>query len=267
MATKQQQQDFIAKIGPMAREDMATTGILASLTIAQAICESGWGLSGLTQVSNNLFGIKGSYNGQSVLYPTKEWNGTQYISINDEFKKYPSWAESLSDHSAMFLRLSRYHNLIGVKDYKTACRLVKEDGYATSPTYTQTLINIIESYGLTAYDDVDSINVQPSTETQIVLNAGTWNVRQDPSMSGNIVTQVYGPSVMESDKTQDGWYHTALGWVGPACIEKVVEPVAEEEIVGDTIIVGPMSSGDFNQVYSVIKAKTDALGNIPVEIK
>lgn len=267
MATKQQQQDFLAKIGPMAKADMEKTGILASLTIAQAICESGWGLSGLTKVSNNLFGIKGAYNGQSVLYKTQEWDGSKYVEIYDNFKLYPSWAESLADHSAMFLRLSRYQNLIGVTDYRTACRLVKEDGYATSPTYTQTLTNLIESYGLTVWDDVDSVSVQPSTLTQIVLNAGSWNLRKEPSMSGAVTGIVYGPAVLETDKESGGWYHTAEGWVGPAAIEQVVEPVPEEEITGDTITVGPVSPGDFAQLYSVIRAKADELGNIPVDVK
>ncbi|MGN0653737.1 MAG: glucosaminidase domain-containing protein, partial [Oscillospiraceae bacterium] len=57
------------------------------------------------------------------------------------------------DHSNLFLRLSRYQNLIGERDYKTACRKVQEDGYATAPTYSQALIDIIESYKLYRYDD------------------------------------------------------------------------------------------------------------------
>ena len=146
------QKNFINTIAPMAVETMKKTGVLASLTIAQAILESGWGKSGLTLTSNNLFGIKGSYNGQSVNYPTKEWVNGQYISTTAQFKKYPSWTESLDDHADLFVRLERYHNLLGVTNYKEACRLVKEDGYATSPAYTEALISIIETYHLMDYD-------------------------------------------------------------------------------------------------------------------
>lgn len=146
------QKEFINTIGAAAREDMRVTGILASLTVAQAICESGWGASGLTKAANNLFGLKGSYNGQSVQYPTQEYVNGKYISVVGTFKAYPDWAASINDHSALFLRLDRYANLRGETDYKAACRKVSEDGYATSPTYTATLIKLIEDYGLTEWD-------------------------------------------------------------------------------------------------------------------
>lgn len=146
------QQAFIAKIGPMAAQDMKQTGILASLTIAQAILESGWGKSGLTVAANNLFGIKGSYNGASYSCKTQEWDGSKYVTVTAAFRKYPSWAESLADHSALFLRLDRYANLRGCTDYRKACQYVREDGYATDPNYTAKLVQIIEQYGLTKYD-------------------------------------------------------------------------------------------------------------------
>ena len=111
----------------------------------------------MTKKSNNLFGIKGSYNGAYVTYPTKEWINGEYVSVNANFKKYPSWAESISDHSALFLRLPRYSNLIGEKDYKTACKNVAADGYATSPTYAQSLIKLIEQYKLYEWDNVTCV--------------------------------------------------------------------------------------------------------------
>ena len=80
MATAEQRA-FLDKIGPMAAADMQKTGILASLTVAQAILESGWGKSGLTLKANNLFGIKGAYNGASVSCKTQEWDGSKYITI------------------------------------------------------------------------------------------------------------------------------------------------------------------------------------------
>ena len=152
MATQSEIKNFLEKIKSPVQEDMQKTKILASLSAAQAILESGWGLSGLTKKSNNLFGIKGSYNGA-----TKEWINGEYVSVNANFKKYPSWAESISDHSALFLRLPRYSNLIGEKDYKTACKNVAADGYATSPTYAQSLIKLIEQYKLYEWDNVTCV--------------------------------------------------------------------------------------------------------------
>ena len=133
--------------------DAQRSGILASLTAAQAIIESGSGNSGLTQKANNLFGIKGEYKGQFVTMSTQEWSAAKgYYTVQAKFRKYPSWAESIKDHNDFLLRNKRYSNLIGVKDYKTACQLIHADGYATSPTYAQTLINTIERLGLQEWD-------------------------------------------------------------------------------------------------------------------
>ena len=83
---------------------------------------------------------------------TEYYNGVKQRVMAD-FRKYPSWQESIADHSSLFNRLSRYSNLRGLKDYKLACKYVKDDGYATSPTYTQTLINTIEKYKLYEWDN------------------------------------------------------------------------------------------------------------------
>jgi len=127
---------------------MKKTKILASLTIAQAILESGWGTSEIARKSNNLFGIKG--NGKN--YKTFEYINGKRVDIVDSFKVYPDWETSVTDHSGLFLRLSRYQNLIGERDYKKACRKVYEDGYATAPNYTEALIKIIEQYKLYEHD-------------------------------------------------------------------------------------------------------------------
>lgn len=145
--------EFLAAIKEDVIQDMANTGILASLTAAQALIESGSGSSKLSlPPNNNLFGIKGSYNGASVTMKTKEFVNGKYVVVNAAFKKYPSWRESIADHSAMFLRLSRYANLRGEKNYKTACKNVQADGYATSPTYASTLISTIEKHKLYLWD-------------------------------------------------------------------------------------------------------------------
>lgn len=144
---------FFAKIKPLVIEDCKHSGILASLTAAQAFIESNKGNSGLTVNANNLFGMKGKYNGAYVVMNTKEFINNQYVTIPAEFRKYPSWKESIADHSALFNRADRYKNLRGCKDYRLACKYVKDDGYATSPTYTQTLISVIEKYKLYEWDE------------------------------------------------------------------------------------------------------------------
>lgn len=155
---------FFNKIKPMVIADMESSKILASLTAAQAFIESNKGNSGLTTQANNLFGIKGKYNGQSVkMWTTEYYNGVK-TRVQADFRKYPSWQESISDHSAMFNRMSQYSNLRGLTDYKLACKYVKDDGYATSPTYTSTLIKTIEKYKLYEWDK--EVSITPVIDTQ-----------------------------------------------------------------------------------------------------
>lgn len=145
-------ESFFEKIKPYVLEDMRKTGILASLTAAQAHVESKKGNSGLTTKANNLFGIKGQYNGQFVkMLTTEYYNGVAYKVMAD-FRKYPSWAESIADHSAMFNRMERYKNLRGETDWKKATENVKKDGYATAPDYTETLRSRITKFRLYEWD-------------------------------------------------------------------------------------------------------------------
>ena len=91
---------FIAKASGYATEVAAANDLYASVMIAQAILESGWGTSTLTTQANNMFGIKGSYNGQYVEMATLEDNGSgNYYQIIAKFRKYPSLRESFQDNA------------------------------------------------------------------------------------------------------------------------------------------------------------------------
>lgn len=145
-------ESFLAKLKPYVLQDMQTSGILASLTASQAFIESNKGNSGLTLKANNLFGIKGSYNGESIkMWTTEYYNGVAQ-RVLASFRKYPSWYESVADHSALFNRLKRYENLRGLRDYRLACKYVQQDGYATSPSYSNTLLSCIDKYKLYLWD-------------------------------------------------------------------------------------------------------------------
>lgn len=145
-------QSFLNKFKEFCIRDMKQSGILASLTGAQGFIESNKGNSGLTTKANNLFGIKGKYNGQSVTMMTTEYYAGVKTRVPQAFRKYPSWQESVNDHSAMFNRMSRYENLRNCQDYEEACLNVKKDGYATAPDYTSTLMNPIRKYQLWMWD-------------------------------------------------------------------------------------------------------------------
>lgn len=109
MATEAQLQ-FIKRIGTAARSDMQSSGVLASLTIAQAIQESGWGTSTLATMANALFGIKASngWSGATYTVNTQEYLNGSYVTVSSAFRAYNSWEDSIKGHSDFLLANSRY---------------------------------------------------------------------------------------------------------------------------------------------------------------
>ena len=183
-----EQRKFLAMVGPLAQADMQKSGILASLTVAQAILESGWGTSELATKANALFGIKADarWSGRAYSKDTKEcYDGVTYATITALFRAYDSWAESVAGHSAFLLANKRYAAVVGERDYKAACKAIKAAGYATDPGYPQKLIGLIEKYGLTVYDgkaeqeDKTSMNISitKKTSTHNTTAAYRWDKR------------------------------------------------------------------------------------------
>lgn len=160
---------FFATLKPYVLKDMRENHILASLTAAQAYIESNKGNSGLTQKCNNLFGVKGKYNGQGELFWTTEYYNGKAQRVRAYFRKYPSWQESIDDHSGLFNRLARYANLRWETDYIQACKNVKADGYATSPSYTQTLISVIDRFRLYEWDQ-EVLGNAPEPDTTVLIS-------------------------------------------------------------------------------------------------
>jgi len=150
----QAQKDFIARVGALASADMKRSGVLASLTIAQAILESGWGTSELAKYANALFGIKADsrWNGRTYTKSSFEWVGGKNVTIVASFRAYNSWEHSVNDHSDFLLAGTRYAAVIGERNYRKACTAIHKAGYATAPDYADRLIKLIEMYDLTVYD-------------------------------------------------------------------------------------------------------------------
>ena len=166
--TKPYTEAFIEKVAPLAQADQKANGILASVTIAQAILESGWGRSELAVNANNLFGMKKSLSGNT--WSGSTWDGKNVYSketkevyasgpatVRADFRAYKSWQDSVSDHSAYLLGARkgsalRYEGLKGCADHRKAAQIIKDGGYATSPTYVEKLCSIIEEWKLTQYD-------------------------------------------------------------------------------------------------------------------
>lgn len=147
--------EFIDMIGKAAVAEYERFKILPSLTIAQAILESNWGKSMLSQKAYNYFGMKAGSGWKGATYNAQTQEQTpagQVFTINAAFRAYPNVQAGIRGYY-VFLQYPRYANLKGVTDYKEACRLIKADGWATDVSYTDKLVSLIEKYGLVKYDE------------------------------------------------------------------------------------------------------------------
>lgn len=150
---------FIENISEGAISNYNKYGILPSITMAQAILESGWGNSELAVIHNNLFGIKADlrWNGAVATIVTNENYNDSTVA---NFRKYDSINESIEDHGKFLYENSRYaeYGLFDGKDYKAQAQALEDAGYSTvknengESIYADKLISLIEKYSLMQYD-------------------------------------------------------------------------------------------------------------------
>lgn len=171
--------DVIKKVGPLFTADQKKNGVLACVSLAQFVLESGYGKSELAQGANNCFGMKkslsgntwgnSSWDGKSIYTKkTQEEENGKMITVTADFRKYPSVEDSIADHSAYLLGAKngsalRYNGLKGCTDYKKAAQIIKDGGYATSSTYVQRLCEIIEKWELTKYNADTAVKEETNT--------------------------------------------------------------------------------------------------------
>lgn len=160
LAKPHSQSEFIDILGEYAKTVAKEQNLYASVMIAQAALETGFGQSSLSSVPNhNLYGMKGSYQGSSVTMPTKEYSQSKgWYTVHAQFKKYPSYLESLLDHASYIRRgpswAPNYYSgvwLENTSSYRDATASL-QGRYATDPNYANKLNTIIERYQLTRYD-------------------------------------------------------------------------------------------------------------------
>lgn len=140
-------EDYIEHFAPIAKEEMRLYKIPASITMAQAVLESGAGNGNLTRKANNHFGIKCHNWTGDVVYHDDDAKG-------ECFRKYRDPKYSFRDHSLFLTGRSRYADLFDLDpdDYKGWARGLRKAGYATDRKYPEKLIAIIERYAMYNYD-------------------------------------------------------------------------------------------------------------------
>ena len=187
------QQAFIQSVAPGAIQGWNEYKVLPSITVAQAIVESGWGHSALSTQAHNLFGIKGSYNGNSVVMRTREVYGGRSVYVNANFRSYANNSESVTDHGRFLNVNSRYRNLLGDTNYASVANKLRQDGYATDPSYASTLIRFVQTYNLNQLDAValsgkvvtnkQTESAQTPETNVTVSNTGYYTVKGGDTLS------------------------------------------------------------------------------------
>ena len=175
------QQKYIERYSGIAVDEMYRSGIPASITLAQGLLESRYGLSELAAKGNNHFGIK-CHN---------DWKGKS-MKVDDDrkgecFRVYGSALQSFQDHSDFLRYRDRYKSLfeLDITDYKGWAYGLSKAGYATDPAYPQKLIRLIEEYGLQRFDtEAADDDVFPAAGSGTsVSEAPSSSARQEPSAS------------------------------------------------------------------------------------
>ncbi|WP_274764621.1 glucosaminidase domain-containing protein [Companilactobacillus crustorum] len=281
-------QDFIDYIGNSARKLASNNDLYASVMIAQAMVESGWGTSGLASAPNyNLFGIKGDYNGSSVNMGTQEDDGTGNLySISSNFRKYPSYKESLEDYVSLLRGGTSGNSQMyagtwksNTKSYKDATKYLT-GRYATDTTYADKLNSVIEKYNLTQFDTVSDKDQTYTVAQGDTLQsiADKFNMTTDTLMNLNnlktdnyiypgktlTITQVIGeggqPLSMTnlSNKTTTNTSSSDTGSVGDAYGSQQAPVVVQDERNG---VKKYVASDDSDSDSSAINVQNDYSSN------
>ncbi len=163
---------YIKKYASVAVNEMYRSGIPASITLAQGLLESGYGLSPLAKEGNNHFGIK-----------CHDWTGKKMYYDDDKrgecFRVYKTADASFKDHSDFLRYRDRYKSLFDndITDYKSWAYGLKKAGYATDPSYPSKLIKLIETYNLSQYDtmkpeDFNKVSKAEDSQKSVAADSG-----------------------------------------------------------------------------------------------
>lgn len=179
-----------------------------SAIIGQAILESGWGKSKLASRYHNYFGLKcGSHwKGKSVNMKTREeYKPGTLTQITDNFRVFDDLDSGVKGYLD-FINTRRYSNLKNVTSPQEYLQNIKKDGYATSSTYVDNVMNIVTSYNLTSYDDKIS-----KTHEEIAQEVNTETKKSNEEIAKEVVAGKWGNgNKRKTALTKAGYDYTTI---------------------------------------------------------
>nr|WP_302159075.1 glucosaminidase domain-containing protein [Holdemanella biformis] len=189
-------QKFVDDIAKYVQKYAGSYGIsVHSPIIAQAILESGWGKSRLAADYHNYFGMKcgTKWTGPSVNMTTQEEYTAGTLATNkDNFRVYDNMENGVKGYFE-FIQLSRYENLKGIVNPQKYIETIKNDGYATSSTYVDSLMQIIKIYNLTSYDSAESVEGEDimGSRQAMVAKMKSWIGKNEVDGSFREIIDIY----------------------------------------------------------------------------
>lgn len=208
-------QEFIDSIAKYVRKYAKQYGICVhSPIIAQAILESGWGQSKLAAQYHNYFGLKcgTKWTGKSVNMATKEeYKPGILTDIRDNFRIFDSMEDGVKGYFE-FIQLTRYHNLRGITDPRKYLETIREDGYATSSTYAENCMALLDQYKLTQYDKEEA--KMGFYRNDVVNLVNSWEGRNEADGTHKYIIDIYNSHLPHprNTKMQYNWAWCACTW-------------------------------------------------------
>ena len=208
-------QEFMDSIAKYARKYAPQYGIcIVSPAITQAILESGWGQSKLAAQYHNYFGLKcgTKWTGKSVNMATKEeYKPGVLTDIRDNFRVFDSMEDGVKGYFE-FIQLERYHNLRGITDPKKYFETIIKDGYATSSTYVENCMALLDQYKLTQYDKEEA--KMGFYRNDVVNLVNSWEGRNEADGTHKYIVDIYNSHLPHprNTKMQYNWAWCACTW-------------------------------------------------------
>lgn len=185
-ASATQKSNFIARVAPIAVDQAKKHGrkLFASVAIAQAIQESGWGTSAKMVNANALFGVKvgksawkfgTAWKGKAYKTGTTEYyDGVHPEKIVDYFRAYDNISDATEDYMDLLCTAKRYKSALNQINPQRSIEEIVKGGYATGPDYAKHICQLIKTYNLEKYDGKDiPVNDNPYKLTTSLLKKGS----------------------------------------------------------------------------------------------
>lgn len=217
MATMVQAKEFIKTIGPLAAQVCKERGYgnaQAWTCIAQACCESGYGTSAIMKNANAFFGVKATsswvkaakYGGKVYNASTKEcYDGKTYTNITACFRAYNDMVDSIRDYFDL-IEMDRYKASLSKTTVKDAITCIKNGGYATSPTYINTICSVYNQFKA----EIEVYTVAGATTSANTGSAATRK-KSDKTIAKEVIAGKWGNGADRKRRlTEAGYNYSAI---------------------------------------------------------